>query len=114
MFRQCSADRWIAPLTLVGTLLVSGCSPYSMGVLYTDSRTPVSVLDAYPWSQARACGWTILGIVSVGDFSVRSAMERGKLGRAALVETEVAGAIGIFRVCTIVHGPYDDLGPPPT
>ena len=53
------------------------------------------------------------GLISVGDASVYAAMKAGKLGRAALVENKVSGALGIYRYCTVVYGPYGDLGPPP-
>jgi hypothetical protein len=96
-----------------GALLIGACSALPPGILYSNTTTPKSVLDAYPWNESKACGWWILGLISVGDTGVRAAMRAGHLGRAALVETQVSGGLGVYRVCTVVYGPYGDLGPPP-
>ncbi len=98
-----------------GTLAVlstAGCVTNSPGLLYNDTKTPVMALDSFPWYRGAACKWQILGLVSAGDASIRTAMRNARLGRVAVVDEETAGMLGIYKTCTVVYGPYGDLGPP--
>lgn len=69
-------------------------------------------LDSFPWNSGTACKWQLLGLVTTGDASIRTAMRSGRLGRVAVIDEETTGVLGIYKICTLVYGPYGDLGPP--
>lgn len=97
---------------ILAVLTTSGCATSHLGLLYTDTKVPVMALDSFPWNSGTACKWQFLGLVSNGDASIRTAMKNGRLGRVAVVDQETTGVLGIYKVCTVVYGPYGDLGPP--
>lgn len=86
---------------------------FSNGVLITIRKEPLFVGEGFPWNESRACSWRVFGLISIGDASVRKAMKAQRLGRVSLVEQSVHGGFGVYRLCTIVYGPFGDLGEPP-
>lgn len=101
-----------AAACILAALTTSGCATNYPGLVYADTKSPVMALDSFPWNSGTACKWQFLGLVSTGDASIRTAMKNGRLGRVAVVDQETTGVLGIYKVCTVVYGPYGDLGPP--
>lgn len=101
-------------LTVISSMLflLSGCATTNPGIIYSNTSTPIAAHDTFPWNQSKACMWSLFGLISVGDASIRTAMRNGKLGRVAVIDQETYGVFGVFKICTIVYGPYGDLGPP--
>lgn len=97
---------------ILAALTTSGCATNQPGLVYTDTKSPLMALDSFPWNSGIACKWQFLGLVSTGDASIRTAMKNGRLGRVGVVDQETTGILGIYKVCTVVYGPYGDLGPP--
>jgi hypothetical protein len=97
---------------ILAALTTSGCATNQPGFVYADTKSPIMALDSFPWNSGTACKWQFLGVVSAGDASIRTAMKNGRLGRVAVVDQEITGILGIYKVCTVVYGPYGDLGPP--
>jgi|DEB0MinimDraft_10_1074344.scaffolds.fasta_scaffold193916_1 hypothetical protein len=52
----------------------------------------------------KACGKNILGIVSIGDFSIDTARKNGKITQITSIDKTLKGHIFIGEVCTIVRG----------
>ncbi|HAT2828684.1 TPA: hypothetical protein I8370_001680 [Klebsiella oxytoca] len=97
-------------------VMTSGCTTQQkpIGLIYTNTVDLVSIgADGYPMHSGKSCSVSVFGLVTVGNSGACAAMKNGDLGRAVLIEHKVTGGFGIYKYCTIVYGPYGDLGPPP-
>ena len=53
----------------------------------------------------RACSYSILGLIAIGDSSIDTAKKTGKVKRVASVDREIFSVLSLFNQnCTIVTG----------
>src|SRR5262245_52096954 len=98
-------------LALVGCLVVSmaGClaAPVvpPMGVLYTGFQAPLAPKGEVGSKRGTASVTAFLGLISVGDGSVKQAAANGGIKEVKLVDYEFTNVIGIYqKYTTIAYG----------
>ncbi len=73
--------------------------------IYTEPVAATSGSAATKVKRGSACTMNILGIVAIGDGSVRAAMVDGDITQVISVDREVMNILLLFgKVCTIVRG----------
>ena len=100
--------RLIPALLLVVSLsLTIGCGPgVTTGSLYTDTTIPADLSDnAVVEQSGEACATSILGIVNIGDASIKTAADEGGIDRVGAVNVRLNSILGLYaQHCTVVSG----------
>lgn len=88
-------------------LLASGCaSYYPMGAFYTGCKAGVAADDGTSYSKVgTAESVSVLGLVAVGDASIKTAAANAGITKIKYVDYEVENILGIYgKYKTIVYG----------
>lgn len=95
-------------LAAVAGIMLSGCAtPYPMGMVYTEIKSPVAVGDggASYSKVGMSKATSVLGIVATGDASIKAAIENGKISKIKFVEYESKNILGLYgEYTTKVYG----------
>lgn len=97
-------------LTAALCILLAGCStgrsPVSVGLVFTSVSGSESISGNNLGSHSgTACAMSILGLVAVGDASITTAANNGKLNKVSHVDYETTGILGVYsKSCTIAYG----------
>jgi hypothetical protein len=86
-------------MMLVSMLLCGCATPYPMGLIYTELQTPNSVatMDDIAYTKVGVGKViTVLGLVAIGDASLRSATRAGQITRIKYVDYSVRNICGIY------------------
>ncbi len=92
---------WV--LILVAATVTGCATPFPVGVIYTDIQVPYPVAgesSAMEKSGTAECT-SVLGLVAVGDASIRQAMQNGHITKVSYVEwsaNNILGVIGTYKV----------------
>ena len=97
----------VALLAIAGIML-SGCAtPYPMGFVYTEIKSPAGIGDggvSYT-KVGMSKATSILGIVATGDAGIKAACENGNISKIKFVEYESKNILGIYgEYTTKVYG----------
>jgi len=91
-------------LTAAGYIaLMSGCAGFgpTMGFVYTDATAPYQVTDnELPTKVGVAECKNILGLVALGDCSVKAAAKNGGISKVGAVDMKVNNILGIIATYT--------------
>lgn len=96
------AFRWI--LTALAVLSLQGCM---VGWIYRKHTEPRFIGQGKNEKVGRACMRSYLGLVTVGDASIRAAREAGQITKIASVDREYTAIIYYIvyrRYCVVVSG----------
>jgi len=85
-------------LGVISAIVLAGCAtPYPMGMIYTEVKSPVAIGDAGTCSKTgTAKATSILGLVATGDASIKTAMANGKITKVKYVDYDSKNVLGIF------------------
>lgn len=103
-------------LLILGTSLLTGCAATAFGprgILYTNTRGPVSVSEAEGNSAVGRATTPILLGIATGNASVQAAMANGGITRVHHVDYEATLVLGLFGSYTVVVYGERGAGPPP-
>lgn len=98
------------PLVLVS---LTGCAGFAFsgkgvanGVLYADAVTPVHATEnRVGQKKGEACATSILGLVTTGDATIRTAADSADIKEVAAVDQSIKNILGIFATyCIVVSG----------
>ncbi len=90
----------------VGCYAGVGTMTHTPGLLWADASYPLmagagSIGDKVGMAEATS----YLGLVALGDASVKTAADRGKITKIAAVDCKVYNVLGVYaKYTTIVHG----------
>jgi hypothetical protein len=102
--------KWTVLLALIAVtgIMLSGCAtPYPMGMVYTEIKSPAGVGDGgVSYSKVGVSKATsILAIVATGDASIKAAIENGGITKIKFVEYESKNILGLYgEYTTRVYG----------
>jgi hypothetical protein len=91
----------------VAVLMLTGCSHYVPGGLFTMHSVPQSVGTGTGGAkEGEACAMTILGLIGIGDASITAAKSNGGIKTVSHVDSKNMGILGyVFaNTCTRVTG----------
>ena len=91
-------------LGIAALLLFSGCATTSpVGALYTEAKLPITATSSADASkEGEATCTSILGLIAVGDCSIETAAENGKITNIKSVDKKVFSILGIYSTYTTV------------
>lgn len=101
-----TVTRFMAVVVL-SVMVLSGCAtPFPMGQLYTEIKSPVGAGEGGTGSKVgTAKATSILGLVATGDASIKTAMQNGNITNIKYVDYESKNILGIYgEYTTIVYG----------
>jgi hypothetical protein len=93
-----------------GLSTLVGCSPVMSpitGIVFTELKAPFYAGDGQDLGskEGRAECRGYLGLVAIGDASIKKAMEEGKITNVKAIDYEAFNILGVFcRFVTIVYG----------
>jgi hypothetical protein len=78
----------------------------AVGGIYTDAMTPFAVTqNEVGKKKGEACATSILGIITTGDASIRSAADAGGITTISAVDSSFMHILGIYsKYCVVVSG----------
>jgi hypothetical protein len=88
-------------------LSLSGCASLGSAAIVSTERPGVigSGIAADALKTGEACANNILGIVLLGDSSIKAAMKEGEISTVAYVDHKVLSVLGLYgQYCTLVRG----------
>lgn len=95
-------------LLLVAAVFVCGCAtPYPYGAIYTEIKSPVGAGEGgVSYSKVGTSKATsILGLVAMGDASIKAAMTNGNIKTVKYVDYDAKNILGIYgEYTTTVYG----------
>lgn len=95
-------------LVLFVAVMLNGCAtPYPMGMIYTEVKAPVAAGDGgMNYSKIGTSKATsILGIVALGDCSIKTAAANGGIKTIKYVDYEAKNILGFYgEYITTVYG----------
>ena len=96
----------VVVLLLAGVLLAGCATPYPMGMIYTEIKSPVAVGESGSYSKVGVAKCTsILGLVATGDASIKAAMDNGRITRIKYVDYDSKNILGVYgEYTTTVYG----------
>lgn len=99
----------MAASVLCIAVFLSGCAtPFPMGMLYTEIQAPSAVGNDVAVAGKKvgvSKSISVLGLVAVGDGSIKTAMANGKITKVKYVEYSVKNILGIYgEYITTVYG----------
>ena len=102
----------ITILVLFSILMFSGCYAYTkspaVGLLYTNTAAPVAVgegLNEEPLKEGTATAKSILGLIAVGDASIRAAVKSAGIRKIHYVDYTSRKILGLYAEYTVhVYG----------
>jgi hypothetical protein len=82
---------------ILSAILLAGCAtPYPMGMIYTEVKSPVAVGDAGSCSKTGTSkASSILGMIATGDASIKAAMANGGITKIKYVDYDSKNILGI-------------------
>ncbi len=86
-------------IVLLGILLCGCATPYPVGIFYTELQTPNSIvtMDDIAYTKVGVGKViTVLGLVAIGDASVRSATRAGQITKVKYVDYSARNILGIY------------------
>jgi predicted small secreted protein len=96
---------WV--LVLLAAVVLSGCAtPFPLGQIYTDIKSPVAVGEGGSGSKmGMSKATSILGLIATGDASIKAAMQNGGITKIKYVDYESKSILGIYgEYTTVVYG----------
>jgi hypothetical protein len=99
--------KFSAVVLLLAVVLLAGCAtPYPMGMIYTEVKSPVAVGEPGSYNKVGVSKATsVLGLVATGDASIKAAMENGGISKVKYVDYESKNILGIYgEYTTKVYG----------
>jgi hypothetical protein len=94
-------------LALFVAVMLNGCaSVLPSGFIYTEIKAPISVGDGgISYSKiGTAKATSILGIVAIGDCSIKTAAANGGIKNIKYIDYDVKNILGFGDYTTIVYG----------
>jgi hypothetical protein len=82
-----------------------GVASHVSGIIYLDSKGPITAQGTIGAKSGKACAQTILSLIGQGDASIEAAAANGGIKTVTTVDyhaTNLLGIIGTF--CTVVRG----------
>lgn len=92
---------------------LTGCASFAfsgqgtaVGALYTDAQTPYAVTqNEVGKKKGESCASSILGIVTTGDASIRSAADAAGIKNISSVDSSFMHILGLYsKYCVVVSG----------
>jgi hypothetical protein len=76
------------------------------GYIYTGVRSGENATGvAGAQKRGEACAMSILGIIAVGDASIKTATTNGGISQVSYIDTDLTGVLGVYaQHCTVVYG----------
>lgn len=94
-------------VAVAAIFLLGGCQVASApvaGIWMQNVGHPVGAGDKVGDREGKACATSYLGIVAVGDASIKAAAAAGGITRIDSVDAETSNMIVIGTYCTVVRG----------
>jgi len=95
-------------LVLFLAVMLNGCAtPYPMGAIYTEIKAPVAVGDGgVSYNKTGVAKATsILGLVAMGDCSIKTAAANGGIKNIKYVDYDAKNTLGVYgEYTTTVYG----------
>ncbi len=97
-----------AAILLMSVSLLAGCAtPYPMGMIYTEIKSPVAAGDgSLSYSKVGVAKATsVLGLVATGDASIKAAAANAGIRNIKFVDYDSKNVLGIYgEYTTTVYG----------
>lgn len=96
----------LAAVLVVVPFMFACATPYPAGGLYTEVKLPIGAADAPKASKVGTSQCiSILGMVAIGDASIRTAMKNGGIKKIRYVDFDAKNILGVYGVYkTTVYG----------
>jgi hypothetical protein len=102
-------------LALLASVMLSGCAGFAFmsksvmpGALYAENQSNQFVNDDEKSGMSKtgeACAQSILGWVTIGDATAKTAARNGGISSVAVVDNKFRNILGIYaEYCIVVHG----------
>ena len=100
------ASVWVVVCLFAGLLLAGCATPFPMGNIYTEIKSPVAAGEGGSYSKVGVSKATsVLGLVATGDASIKAAMENGGITRIKYVDYSSKNILGVYgEYTTTVYG----------
>jgi len=91
---------------MVSVAFLAGCAAViapAMGTVYTETKAPMAVTSNSGYTKVgTAYCHSILGIVALGDASIKAAMENGGITKIHHVDYKTENILGIYAKLTVI------------
>lgn len=96
----------VLALVAFGAMAIGCQGVYSpaMGVIYTDVQGPVDAGDKVGAKMGKSCATSVLGLVAIGDASIKAAAAAGGITRIDSVDHHSRWVVISGEFCTVVRG----------
>ncbi len=91
-----------ASLFLFGSCASGGIGP--TGSIFTSTKIGIHGSSPNGAKEGQACAQSFLGLVALGDASVRTAAQNGGISAVQSIDIEVFSLLVYAQACTVVRG----------